>query len=404
MDKRKIIIVEPDKEESGKLQTALTHAGFEVDVFRNGDEAYKACINKQPSLVLSELFLPVMNGVQLFHKLRTNYSTQHITFVVMAHEKQREERIKSMQLGVDDYINKPFYVEEVIARIEMLLTETEVVEETRRSLEHGFSGSLSEMNLVDLIQTLEVGDKSAVLRLSRNGQEGVVYVDHGQVFDVSMDALEPNHALESMLTWIDGNFMVEIQPVSRDRMINFTNKEIFEYGTKKIHEWRQIANQLPQLDGILRLAQGEGENALAEEEKSVALMFKDGAGIRKAVETNKMDDLQFLRIVKRLLDRKLLIEAGAEEEFRDQGNFFQLGNDIQNRSDEERHGLYSRISSFFNKDKNRENGEGIERRKNERRQNNDRREGERRRNGTTRRVNKIYLTKDELLLIRQKLL
>lgn len=401
MDKRKIILIDPATDETEKLQTALKHAGFEVSVFQNGDEAYTACIKEQPSMVLSELFLPGLNGVQLFNKLRTNYSTQHIPFVVVTHEKQREERIKSMKLGIDDYIAKPFYIEEVVARIEMILTETEIVEETRRSLEHGFSGSLGEMNLVDLIQTFEVGQKSAILRLSRNGQEGIVYVGHGEVLDACMDNMEPNRALASMLTWIDGKFMVEIQAVSRERLIDLSNKEIFEYGTKKIHEWRQLANQLPQLDSLFKLAKDSGEDALTEEEKAVAHLFKDGASIRHAVETSKMDDLQFLRVVKRLLERGLLTEIAPEDHSRKHDNDWQLETDVQIRSNQERNSIYSHISGFFKKDRDNEKG-GVERRKYERRQNNERREKERRRNEATRRASKVYLTKDELLLMRQK--
>jgi len=393
MRKRKIILIDPNEEDEKQLCQSLQNAGYDVLMYQNGEEAYSACIKNQPSIILSELFLPGLNGVQLFHKLRTNYSTRQIPFVVITREKEREGRIKSMQLGIDDYIPKPYYVEEVVARIEMLLSETEVVEETRQSMEHGFAGSLSEMNLLDLIQTLEVGDKSAVLRLSRNGQDGIVYVENGKVLDAFMENLKPDHALKNMLTWIDGKFFVEIQPISRKRLIKLSNKEIYEYATKKIHEYRQLANQLPPLDTFLKLDPHASINALSEEEKEVALTFEHRMSIRSAVESSKIDDLRFLRTVKQLLARNLLIETDAKN----QKSPFYVEKKTSSRASKNESNIDWRIASFFAKN-------GKKKQELAKRSRDDNKEKDKLgRNGIFPKKNKIYLSKEELLLIRQKL-
>lgn len=400
MQKRKIIIIDPNEKDIKQLGQSLQDAGNDVMIFRNGEEAYTACIKNQPSIILSELFLPDLNGVQLFQKLKTNYSTQQIPFVLITRETERDGRIKSMQLGIDDYIPKPFYTEEVVARIEMLLSETEVVEETRQSMEHGFAGSLSEMNLLDLIQTLEVGDKSAILRLSRNGQDGIVYVENGMVRDALMENLKPDHALKNMLTWIDGKFFVEIQPITREPSIKLSNKEIFEYATKKIHEYRQLANQLPPLDTYLKLDPHSSINALSEEEREVALTFEHGISIGAAVESSKIGDLRFLRTVKQLLERNVLIETDAKNQT--QKNSFFLGEKTASRALAKSDNMDGRISSFFaqngRKEQKSSNGSDEE---NGKKGEAARKEGPRSR--AFPKKNKLYLSKEELLLIRQKL-
>jgi len=153
------------------------------------------------------------------------------------------------------------------------------------------------------------------------------------------------------------------------------------------------------LENVFKLAKHSGEGALSEEETEVAKLFKDGASIRKAVETSKMDDLDFLRIVRQLLERSLLIEFGAPNQEHNPKPW----NDAHNSTKKDKNNIYTRVSSFFKNNHFNDQSKAIERRKGERRHQFERRQLERRQNGSTRRVSSIYLTKDEILLIRNKL-
>lgn len=319
--KRKILLADQISDESASLRRALQRASFEVIWAEDGSNAYQICLEKMPRIILCEIELHGVNGLQLFSQVKQNYRTRDIPFVFLTSEKELDQRVKSMALGVDDFITRPLYPDEVTARLESLLHETEIVEETRKELQHGFAGNLKEMNLVDLIQTMELGKKSGILKLQRNSHTGYVYIFDGQVYDATMENFVGKQALYRLLTWLDGSFQVEIKSIHTTRAIAENNKEIIGEGVVRIDRWRQISSLLPPLNTFLRVTQLSNGHLLTNSEKEVAQLFGTGQPIFEIVDECKLDDIECLEIIKRLYAAGVLERHLTESALQERRSF-----------------------------------------------------------------------------------
>ena len=113
----KILLVDDDAELTDLLSQLLELEGFEVNVVRNGREALTA-LDRTYDLVLLDVMMPVLNGIETLQQIRKNFSTPVIMLTARGDEI---DRIVGLELGADDYLPKPFNDRELIARIKAIL-------------------------------------------------------------------------------------------------------------------------------------------------------------------------------------------------------------------------------------------------------------------------------------------
>ncbi len=114
-----ILYVEDDETLAFLTNDALTDEGYEVDHYLNGADALKAFKKKTFDLCVLDVMLPVMDGFALAEKLRDLNTQVPIIFVTA--KSMKEDRIKGLTIGADDYITKPFSIEELILKINIFL-------------------------------------------------------------------------------------------------------------------------------------------------------------------------------------------------------------------------------------------------------------------------------------------
>ncbi|MFD1020335.1 response regulator transcription factor [Thalassobacillus hwangdonensis] len=119
----KLLIVDDEQRMVDLLQLYLEPAGFYCDVATNGDEALRKLDANHYDLVLLDIMMPGTSGWEVCRKVRLN---SRIPIIMITAREQKEDIIKGLRLGADDYITKPFDSEELIARIEALLRRTGV--------------------------------------------------------------------------------------------------------------------------------------------------------------------------------------------------------------------------------------------------------------------------------------
>jgi len=118
----KLLVVEDEPNIRELLATSLRFAGFEVHVAADGASALKQAATHQPDLVVLDVMLPDMDGFTVTRKLRDSGRVLPIVFVTA--RDSVEDKIKGLTVGGDDYVTKPFSLEEVIARIRAVLRRT----------------------------------------------------------------------------------------------------------------------------------------------------------------------------------------------------------------------------------------------------------------------------------------
>lgn len=123
-----------------------------------------------------------------------------------------------------------------------------------RDARASISGDLSEVALVDLVQTLEVGRRTGTLRLSdRTGRSATVWLRDGRIVDCQLGAATGEGAFHRLLRWAEGEFAVEFEAVTRPARITAPNQALLLEGLRRADDWRRAAGQLPDLGAAVEI-------------------------------------------------------------------------------------------------------------------------------------------------------
>lgn len=117
----KILIVEDDIQISNFISYILKKESFNIEVASNGKEAIKKLENEKIDILLLDLGLPDLDGIEIIKKLRT---WSEIPVIIISARDQESDKVKALDLGADDYITKPFSAAELIARIKVSIRHT----------------------------------------------------------------------------------------------------------------------------------------------------------------------------------------------------------------------------------------------------------------------------------------
>ncbi|NDJ54937.1 MAG: response regulator [Chloroflexi bacterium] len=117
MSKGRIMVVDDEHDIANMLKIYFTGQGYDVEVAGRGGEALKLIQQQMPQLIVLDIMLPDMDGYTLCKTLRTGTRTKHIPVIFLTQRDERSARIAGLELGADDYITKPFDIEELRLRI-----------------------------------------------------------------------------------------------------------------------------------------------------------------------------------------------------------------------------------------------------------------------------------------------
>jgi DNA-binding response OmpR family regulator len=125
MAKDHIMVVEDDLDIANMLRIYFTGHGYQVHVANKGEEALAMTRQQLPSLIVLDILLPDMDGYAVCKQLRTNSRTNHIPIIFLSQKDERGDRIAGLELGADDYITKPFDIEELRLRVQNAIARSE---------------------------------------------------------------------------------------------------------------------------------------------------------------------------------------------------------------------------------------------------------------------------------------
>ena len=144
----KILIVEDERDIVELLRYNLQEAGFETDYVRNGADALHRAVEQSPDLILLDLMLPEVDGLIVCRLLKNDPRTKNIPIVMVTAKTEERDRIAGLELGVDDYITKPFSPKEVVLRVSAVLRRIQVgkqaEEDTMQIQQHGLTIDLDK--------------------------------------------------------------------------------------------------------------------------------------------------------------------------------------------------------------------------------------------------------------------
>jgi len=119
------LVVEDDVDIGNMLKIYFSGMDFDVDVAVRGSEALEKTKQVLPHLIVLDIMLPDIDGYEVCRKLRTNMRTSHIPVIFLTQRDERSDKLQGLELGADDYITKPFDIEELKLRVQGAIRRSE---------------------------------------------------------------------------------------------------------------------------------------------------------------------------------------------------------------------------------------------------------------------------------------
>lgn len=121
MNNNTILIIDDEESIRELLSSALSQEGYNVLTAFDGIDGYEQALRKTPDLILLDIMMPDIDGYEVLNRLKEDLTTAHIPIIFLTAKVEAEERVLGLEAGAVDYITKPFYTKEVLARIKIHL-------------------------------------------------------------------------------------------------------------------------------------------------------------------------------------------------------------------------------------------------------------------------------------------
>jgi CheY-like chemotaxis protein len=311
--KQHLLLVDGDAKSLRVMEVSLKKAGFQVTTAIHGKDALEKVQISLPDLVLAETRMPEMDGFELCKVLKSDERFRHIPFVFLTSQKAVESKVKGLETGAEDYLTKPIYIKEVVTRVRMILTKVEKERIEKKEQRAGFAGNLSDMGVVDLVQTFEIGRKTGTIQILGDRQ-GTIFFKEGRVIDAELGRLRGENAFYRMLNTFEGQFEVSFAPVDRGDRIEVSTQGLLMEGMRRLDEWGRMLEQLPPLETVFELDYGQLADRLAEipdEVNGLLRLFDGRRTLQRVVEDSDFEDLAALGIISKLFFEGLIKEVGT---------------------------------------------------------------------------------------------
>jgi DNA-binding response OmpR family regulator len=134
----KILIVDDDLETLRLIGVMLQRHGYEIAAATNGSQAVTMVNNELPDLIVLDVMMPGMDGIEVTEVLRKNMTTRGIPILMFTAKSQVEDKVNGYDSGADDYLTKPVHPAELIAHIKSLLSRTQAMDQTKAASKPGY--------------------------------------------------------------------------------------------------------------------------------------------------------------------------------------------------------------------------------------------------------------------------
>ena len=190
----------------------------------DGADALLKSIDHPPDLIISDFRMPGLDGRQLYEKLRGRDNTRSIPFVFVASRGDIEEKLRpAVGGGVEDFIPKPFFVADLVRQVKRIVDRLHLEKMQKHASRPGvIQGRLEEMSVTELMQSLEMGQKTCRLKLRRNREEAELYFIAGQCKHARLGGTEGDSVAYQVIGWLDGEFEIEFGATSASETITHT--------------------------------------------------------------------------------------------------------------------------------------------------------------------------------------
>jgi len=216
----------------------------------------------------------------------------------------KEQRISLFESGSLDVITMPMLKDEFKMIYEKYCNSFRNGKEKLGSV---MQGKLEDFSIIDIVQSLEDGKKTAIFELKRNGDAGQILIKNGAICSAEYGKYKGLEGILNMIGWIRGDFYIEFTDQDFEKEIEQDNQEILMESVHRIDERTSFLKQLPPVDDILLIAPNVDMQKMSEKELKYIKFFHGGNTIYHFLINFSLDDLKLLDVAVKLYSKKRLL-------------------------------------------------------------------------------------------------
>ena len=208
----------------------------------DGADALLKAVENPPDLILCDFRMPGLDGRQLYEKLRARQQTARIPFIFLASRGDIEEKLRPLVEGVEEFIPKPFFVKDLVRSAKKVVDRVRLEKLQTHAARPGvIQGRLEEMSILDLMQSLEMGQKSCKLTVQHEGETCEMFFAAGQCKDAHAGKLEGEPAVFQAVGWAAGEFEIDFSGAPARETISRTTTGLLMEALRLLDEARSVA-------------------------------------------------------------------------------------------------------------------------------------------------------------------
>lgn len=305
MNDQSILVADSDPKNLQILKENLEVAGFRVATVTNGVQAWELVRKTPPTIVLSEVNLPEMDGLQLLERIQNDAQLAPIPLIFLTNKRELKDRVQSLKMGAKDYLVKPLHVKEVIAHIKMVIARIERQRSNETNSYFKIVGKLEELNVFDLIESFGIERKTGILTITNQQKlSGEIFFKDGCVINARQGDFKKERAIFQMLPWTTGGFSMVFRDVNVPDEIAVSNLGLLLQGLKRMEHREKLLSQLPPAN-VTFLPTSTFKNLIAKRKMSPEMvrfisLFDGKRTVGDILNFSVYDDLRTLELTVRL--------------------------------------------------------------------------------------------------------
>ena len=203
---KKILIVDDNQPFVEFLDINLRKNGYAILKAYTGKETFEILTKERPDLILLDIILPDMNGINILRKIKSDKILSDIPVIFLSGVSQPSTKVEGLKIGADDYITKPFSMDELLARIELLLKRVGNI--LMPDISPTLGGDLSNVSLKDIIDIFLFERWTGKILLESDNNKGEMIFKDGNLISSKCEGVSGENAMDRMLKWHKGKFVI----------------------------------------------------------------------------------------------------------------------------------------------------------------------------------------------------
>lgn len=320
---RKILVVDSDEQILTVLSLKLSKENFEVKTLSSSVNAVDVVIDFKPHLIISEMVLPEINGVDFLKRVKMHPETMTIPFIFLSNSRNVENKILAHEMGAEAFFMKPIFIKVLTDKIKHFFEEKSKKSAPQEKKNDFIKGELSNISIIDILNIIaENKSTGEVAVASSTSETATISFVNGSVIRIETATGKGKNGVEELfkiLSWVNGTFDINYKELSVAKNINFSHDKLIAKAKEWFDSYSENLSQIPPIDSLVFVDFGKfvgNINKFSDVASEIVKNIgKEGSQISSIIEKTLLDKKEVVKYLKQMIEAGILSFENKSSEF-----------------------------------------------------------------------------------------